>query len=39
MSEATQPAGSGGGTSKTRAMVFVHGAGDWPEAYWTDIID
>jgi hypothetical protein len=19
-------------------MVFVHGAGDWPEAYWTDII-
>jgi hypothetical protein len=39
MAEAIQPAGSSGGGSKTRAMVFVHGAGDWPEAYWTNIIN
>jgi pimeloyl-ACP methyl ester carboxylesterase len=37
MSEPTQPAGSAGSASKTKAMVFVHGAGDWPEAYWTEI--
>ena len=22
-----------------KAMVFIHGAGDWPEGYWNDIIN
>lgn len=39
MAEEIQTAGSASGDSKTRAMVFVHGAGDWPEAYWTNIIN
>ena len=39
MAEAIDFASASGGTSKTKAMVFVHGAGDWPEAYWTEIIE
>jgi hypothetical protein len=27
------------GNAKRQAMVFIHGAGDWPDGYWNDIIN
>ncbi len=28
-----------GGNSKGKVAVFIHGAGEWPDGYWNDIID